>query len=93
MPGLFAMRESSPGKVWIDFEWFVHNHGSDPDNIAASAKYIMDGFVKGGVLTKDSLMVIQSPVVNRFRRAASKPEEIVIVTISDHPIWRLEPVD
>jgi Holliday junction resolvase RusA-like endonuclease len=74
-----------PGKVWIDFHWQVKSYANDPDNVAAASKFIMDGLTKAGILTKDSLMIIQSPVVNRY----SKGDNTVTVTIADHPIWEM----
>jgi hypothetical protein len=75
-----------PSKVWLAFHWQVKSRGSDPDNISAAAKHIMDGLVDAGVLTKDSLMVIQSPVVHEF----SKGDGMVLVTISDRPIFEIK---
>ena len=78
-----------PGKVWIDFHWQVKSFACDADNVAGAAKFIMDGLVNAGVLTKDSLMVIQSPVIHRYSRGKNE----VIVTMSDRPIWELRAVD
>jgi hypothetical protein len=76
-----------PGIVWLDFCWHVDRRDKDPDNIQAAAKYVMDGLVESGVLTKDSLMVIQSPVIHRFEKGANE----LVLAIADHPIYRLEP--
>lgn len=78
-----------PSTVWLDFEWRVKHRGMDPDNVAASAKYIMDGLEKAGVIKKDSLMIIQSPVIHRY----GKGENEVILTISDRPIYQLIPIE
>ena len=75
-----------PDKVWLAFDWQIKNRASDPDNINAAAKYIMDGLVDAGVLIKDSLMVIQSPVVHEY----SKGDGMVLVTISDRPIFEIK---
>ncbi len=45
-------------KVKIDFTWFVANRRKDPDNIAFTKKFILDGLVKAGVLKNDNLNVI-----------------------------------
>jgi hypothetical protein len=72
------------GQVWLEFHWFVSNFGADPDNVSAAAKYILDGMVKAQVLTKDSLMAIQSPYLHWFSRC--KREERVEVVTADFNI-------
>jgi hypothetical protein len=74
-----------PGKVWIDFLWKVKNFGSDPDNIDASRKYLMDGAVMAALIKKDSLMIIQSPIIHDYIRG----DNTVRVRLSDRPLWRL----
>lgn len=76
------------GEVWIDFLWQPSNRRCDPDNIAASAKYIMDGLVNAGVIRGDSLTTIQSPILHRYERGKHQ----VILTISDSPIWSCTPI-
>ena len=78
-----------PGNVWLDFHWQVKSFACDPDNVAGASKFIMDGLVNAGILTKDSLMVIQSPVIHRYSRGKNE----VIVTMSDRPIWELRAID
>lgn len=68
------------GKLWIAFDWRVKNLGRDPDNIMASAKYIMDGLKNAGVITEDSLRVIQSPQIHNFTKSK---EDGVTVRLSD----------
>lgn len=77
-----------PGKVWLEFRYAVKNFGRDPDNISASRKFLMDGLVSAGVLTKDSLMIIQSPIIEWFDRG----EDSVTIVVSDRPIWIVEAV-
>jgi len=74
-----------PGEVWLSFEWLVKSRANDPDNLSASAKFICDGMTYAGVITKDSLMVIQSPVIHHY----GKGNDEVIVTVSDRPIYTL----
>jgi hypothetical protein len=76
-----------PGVVWLDFCWQVKRLTSDPDNVQAAAKYVLDGLVKAGILVDDSLKIVQSPVIHRFQRGESE----LFLTISDCPIYRLEP--
>ena len=71
-----------PGKVWLEFYWHVSNFGSDPDNISAAAKYVLDGLVQAEVLTKDSLMVIQNFYPHWFFRA-KRGEEFLRLAIAD----------
>jgi hypothetical protein len=74
------------GKIWVDYLFTVKNFGRDPDNIEASKKYLMDGLVKSGVISKDSLMVIEPVIVERFEKGKV---DTVSITISDKPIWTL----
>jgi len=78
-----------PDKVWLDYLWLVKSKANDPDNLEASVKFIADGLVMAGVITKDSLMIIQSPVVHRF----DKGVDTVVITIADSPIWKLERIE
>ncbi|MGL5922140.1 hypothetical protein [Chroococcidiopsis sp.] len=68
-----------PGLVWLSFEWQVKTHARDPDNIAASSKYLLDGMVAAGVIAKDNLTIIQSPIIHHYVKGSDR----VIVTISD----------
>lgn len=69
-----------PGKVWIAFDWSVKNQQRDPDNIMASAKYIMDGLKVAKTIKDDNLTIIQSPQIHRFEKAKS---DSVTITLSD----------
>ena len=69
---------SFPGKVWLSFEWQVKRYEvKDVDNTSAAAKYLL-----AGVITDDSLRVIQNPVIHWY----SKGQNRVVVTVSDRPI-------
>lgn len=70
---------SFPGKVWLSFEWQVRTLARDPDNIAAAAKYLLDGMVAARVICNDNLTIIQSPVIHHYVKGADR----VVVTISD----------
>lgn len=76
-----------PDKVWIAFLWEVKSFARDSDNVAAAAKFIMDGLVNAEVLTKDSLMIVQSPVIHSYRRGK---KDQVLLTIRDRPIFELK---
>ena len=78
-----------PDRVWLSFDWLVKTRALDPDNISASAKFICDGMTEAGVIAKDSLMIIQSPVVHNY----AKGNDEVVVTVSDRPIYVLTPAD
>ena len=75
------------GKIWLDFLWQVKNFRRDPDNICASAKYVMDGLKSAGKIQQDSLMVIQSPITNRYER--TKGDDTLKLMISDRPIYEM----
>ncbi|HEY9748548.1 MAG TPA: hypothetical protein V6C63_07710 [Allocoleopsis sp.] len=74
-----------PDKVWLSFDWLLKSRRNDPDNVAAASKFLLDALTDIGVLTKDSLMVIQSPIVHHY----AKGNDEVIVTVSDRPIYTL----
>lgn len=69
-------------RVWLHFVWGVRKFASDPDNVAAAAKFVLDGLVDANVLPKDSLMVIQSPYTHEYHRAG-KRDPWVIVQMAD----------
>ncbi|PJH58654.1 hypothetical protein CVR97_28625 [Salmonella enterica subsp. enterica serovar Typhimurium] len=37
----------------LNFTWYVKDRRKDPDNIASAAKFLLDGFVKAGLLEND----------------------------------------
>lgn len=80
-----------PGKVWMEFTWYLKNFGRDPDNIQSAKKYILDGLqgikedglvIIPPVIKKDSLMVVQSPIVEWFEKGK---EDRVKVFITEDP--------
>lgn len=78
---------SFPGKVWIDFVWGLPKFDRDPDNVAAAAKYILDGLKVAKVIKNDNLAVIQSPVMHWYERDKNAS---VMVTIADSPCFIFE---
>ena len=72
-----------PGKVWLEFFYEVKSFARDADNVSASRKFLMDGLVQAGTIQKDSLMIVQSPILEWFDRG--KVDQVTIV-ISDCPI-------
>lgn len=88
-----------PGKVWMSFTWQLKYFARDPDNIQAAKKYILDGlqglkvdkkstdYIIPPVIKKDSLMIIQSPIIEWFERGEDK----VIILITENPLDILQP--
>lgn len=78
-------RRQLPGvyfdKVWLAYEWFVPRFSYDEDNVAAAAKFVMDGLVRAGVLKDDNLTVIQNPVFRSYRRGEGR----LTLWLSDSP--------
>lgn len=70
--------------VWLKFEWKVFNQKRDPDNIAAAAKFILDGLVAAGVIQDDSLKYIGSPVLHYYSKA-KKGDDGCILSLSSSP--------
>lgn len=66
------------GKVYLEFVWKIRNFSRDADNVAAAAKYIMDGMVEAGVIKDDSLRYIESPVIHWYNRADSDGVDVHI---------------
>ena len=77
--------------VWMSFHWIV-SFRRDPDNVAAGAKFILDGMQKAGVIKNDNLTIIQSPVLHWYSRPSAKGKEGVIVKVSDSPQLILDEV-
>lgn len=83
-----------PGRVWMQFIYYLKNSRRDPDNVSASRKYILDGMVQAEIIINDNLQIIQSPIVESF--VVSEPgksedklkilTDEVVVKISDEPI-------
>ena len=46
------------GKVTFEF-WFKDKRKHDPDNYSASAKFLLDGMVKAGILADDNFSIIE----------------------------------
>ncbi|HEY9824856.1 MAG TPA: hypothetical protein V6D19_05370 [Stenomitos sp.] len=59
-------QSSYPGKVWMQFIYYLKNSRRDPDNVSASRKYILDGLVQAGIIVNDNLQIIQSPIIESF---------------------------
>lgn len=71
-------------RVWIATEFVVRTHGYDPDGLAATMKFILDGLVAAGVLRNDNLTVVQSPTIEFFSvdTALKKTEQYVNILLS-----------
>ncbi len=82
-------KQQFPGQVWIEFVWKIKNFRRDPDNIAAAAKFVMDGLVEGGIIKDDSLKFIMSPVLHWYK----KGKDLVEIRVADHPIWNGQPLN
>jgi hypothetical protein len=74
--------------VWIEFHWYLKNFARDSDNVAAAAKFIMDGLVTGRAIRNDNLTVIQSPVVHYYHRSSG--DDGVLLRLSQSPDFLLD---
>jgi len=62
------------------FHWYVKNKKKDPDNIAFSRKFLMDGLVKAGVIVNDTQEYVKG-FVDLFTVDASNPRvEVTTIT-------------
>ncbi|MDJ0554337.1 MAG: hypothetical protein F6K24_02600 [Okeania sp. SIO2D1] len=70
--------------VWLKFEWKVFNQKRDPDNIAAAAKFILDGLVAAEIIPDDSLKYIGSPILHYYGKA-QRGDDSCTLSISPSP--------
>lgn len=61
----------------VRFEWHCENRRRDPDNIAAGAKYVLDGLVKAGVLVDDRFKNIKS--IHHEFLVSKEPGVLVVI--------------
>lgn len=66
--------------VTVDCQWFRADRRTDPDNVQFAIKFILDGFVKAGVLLGDNWKYIKE-INHHFSEAKS---DSVIVTINPY---------
>ena len=66
------------GRVYFDFIWYEKNKRRDPDNIAAGKKFILDAFVKVGVLPDDNWKWVAG-FRDRFCLTEGRPGVLVIM--------------
>jgi hypothetical protein len=81
------------GQVWMAFTWYVRNWSRDPDNIAAAAKFILDGLEQQGIIRNDNLTVVQQPWIHWFSKPGKGQEEGVYLKISSQPIYRISAIE
>lgn len=48
------------GAVDITLTWYRKDRRSDPDNVAGGIKFLLDGFVKAGLLKNDGFKQVNS---------------------------------
>jgi len=66
------------GPVSVLFCWREKDRRRDIDNVAAAAKFILDGLVKAGVIANDNQQTVFS-IEHRFTVDKRKPGVLVIV--------------
>ena len=54
------------------FTWYAKDRRTDPDNLAAGQKFILDGLVKAGVLAGDGWKQVRS-IYHRFEVDRERP--------------------
>jgi hypothetical protein len=74
-------------KIWCEFHWYIKNFGRDADNVAAAAKFIFDGLVAAGTISKDNLTIIQSPILHYYHRSKRDRFELIL---SNSPIQEIK---
>lgn len=71
-------------RVHIRFEYYTKNEKKDPDNISFTKKYVLDGFVKAGLLKNDGRKQIGS-FSDGFYLSKSDNEYIIIKIYDTDP--------
>lgn len=64
--------------VWLEFTWYVPSRKWDADNVQAANKYVMDGLVLAKIIKGDSLMWIESPVIQWYKISVEVPPQVVL---------------
>ena len=75
-----AARMPKFNKIDVTITWVEPNMRRDPDNIMAAQKFILDGFVRAGIIKDDSQKYINS-ITHRFE--ADKRNPRVKVTLEE----------
>lgn len=65
-------------RVYFDFIWYEKNRRRDPDNIAASKKFILDALVRAGILPDDGWNYVGG-FKDRFCLTEGRPGVLVIM--------------
>ena len=66
------------GKNDWTFVWYRENKRNDPDNIQVGTKYILDAFVKAGVIENDGWNEINS-ITHKFRVDKDNPRVEIFI--------------
>lgn len=75
------------GRVFIAIEWHRKDTRTDPDNVAAAKKFVLDGLVKGGVLKDDTAKYI-SGFIDTFEYGHTDKLVIHIIhSLADFMQW------
>ena len=61
------------------FVWYRKNRRSDPDNISAGVKYVLDSLVKGNVLENDGWNQVNS-ITHKFKVDKDKPRVEIFIS-------------
>lgn len=78
---MVACREIPPITCYpirLHLIWYRVNQKSDPDNIAFSVKFLLDGMQEAGILKQDSWKHVQS-IYHEFRLDKDNPGVEVII--------------
>lgn len=67
------------GKCDWQFTWFAKNRKSDPDNISVGVKFLLDAFVKKGIVANDGWNEINT-ITHKFRVDKDNPRVELTVT-------------
>jgi len=71
------------GKCDWNFTWYMENRRQDPDNITVGQKFILDAFVKKGIIKNDGWNEINS-ITHKFNVDKDNPRvEITVTNIKD----------
>ena len=66
----------------FQFNWFLKNDKTDPDNITVGQKYIFDGLVNAGVLKDDGIEILGGGITHFFAVDKDNPRCELTITIN-----------
>ena len=65
----------------FQFNWYLKDALTDPDNVMVGQKYIFDGLVNAGVIKDDGMEILGGGITHFFTVDAANPRCVVTILI------------